>query len=581
MGTGSPVSVSPLVTGVRWTTLGVGLLVAAFGDEGARPLAWGLVLVVDALLRSGLRGPNAGLGLRGPNAGLGLRGPNALSSRADGPFGGGSLGTTVDVLVASTVVASTGGWSSPYIFSLLPSVVGGGFARGFELAGRAALLAILGVGVPYHLQHGLSGSSVLATGQSAVGLLLAAAVAGYLRHLFGEAEQRHSVTLDRMAQLNEANDLLVSLHRVVQTLPASLDLEQVLRSTLEQLKSLIEWDVAVILVRDDVSGRWTVGVGDGAVLGHSLDGGQLPVPLRAASTSSVASLVVCLAPGEGLGPASLTRSGLYAPLRARGALVGLIALEHHEAGHYDRRDLRLLDGFTGHAALGIDNAAWFARLRAMGAEEERIRIARDMHDSVGQSLAYLAFKLDRITSMAEDDRLRTELEVMRGEVRGVLGEVREALCDLRTDVTEEQGLVDTLHAFLDRVAGRTEVQVAFHHEEAGRLPIQQERELWRIAHEAVTNVERHAGARHLHVRWQCDGRRALLTIGDDGRGFSVSGLARSDRYGITGMKERASAIGASLNIESEPFVGTLVECRLEDQRARHRVGPQTAQAVAR
>ncbi|MDQ3978689.1 MAG: GAF domain-containing sensor histidine kinase [Actinomycetota bacterium] len=420
---------------------------------------------------------------------------------------------------------------------------------------------LLGVGIVNHVKNGLNGSAILVTLAAGVGLMLA--VAGYLRRLFGEAEQRHSVELDPMTHLNEANDLLVSLHRVVQTLPASLDLEQVLCSTLDELRKLIGWDVAVVLVRDDVTGRWTVGASDGVVLGHSLDPGQLPAPLQAAATSSVASLVVCLAPGEGLGRASVSRSGLYAPLRARGTLVGLIALEHHEPGFYERRDLRLLDGFTGHAALGIDNAAWFARLRLMGAEEERIRIARDMHDSVGQSLAYLAFKLDRVTNMAQDDLLRGELEVMRGEVRGVLSEVREALCDLRTDVTEKQGLVETLQAFLDRVGSRTDLEVTFHHEEAGRLPIQQERELWRIAHEAITNVERHAAARHLHVRWHCDGQRARLTIGDDGRGFPVSRIDRRDRYGLVGMKERASAIGASLNIESEPFVGTLVECRVQ------------------
>jgi signal transduction histidine kinase len=396
-----------------------------------------------------------------------------------------------------------------------------------------------------------------------VGLLLVAAVAAYLRHLLGQAEQRHTVTLDRMTQLSEANDLLVSLHRVVQTLPASLDLEQVLRSTLDQLRNLIASDVAVVLLRDEVTERWRVGACDGAALGPWLGDGHLPLPLRAAAASSVASLVVCLAPGEGLGPPTISRSGLYAPLRARGALVGLIALEHHEPGRYDRRDLRLLDGFTGHAALGIDNAAWFARLRSMGAQEERNRIARDMHDSVGQSLAYLAFKLERITNLAHDPGLRKELEVLRGEVRGVLTEVREALCDLRTDVTEEQGLVRTLQAFLDRVTGRSELEITFHHEEGGRLPIQQERELWRIAHEAITNVERHAGARHLHVRWQCDGHSAHLAVGDDGRGFPARRMDRTDRYGITGMKERASAIGATLEIESEPFVGTLVECRLD------------------
>ena len=98
---------------------------------------------------------------------------------------------------------------------------------------------------------------------------------------------------------------------------------------------------------------------------------------------------------------SCSRSGLYAPLRARGALVGLVAIEQHEPGFYGRRELRLLDGFVEPAALAIDNARWFARLRTIGADEERVRIARDMHDRVGQSLAFVAFKLDRLTALAD------------------------------------------------------------------------------------------------------------------------------------------------------------------------------------
>lgn len=531
---------TPLVPGIRWASLAVGLLLAAFeGDEAAASLAWGFVLVGHAMWRAGQRSGSGGA----------ISGPMPLS-------------IAVEAVVSSVVVGATGGWSSSYVFALLPAVVAAGFAGGFPLALRTAGATILFVAIPFHLARPLGADALRATGQWTVELLLVASLAGYLRRLFGEAEERHSEALDRMAQLKEANDLLVSLHRLAQSLPASLDMEQVLTSTLARLQALIDSDVAAVLVRDDVTGRWTVGASDGATLTKSVETGQLPSPLRAAAGSSVASLVVSLAPGEALGPPSLSRSGLYAPLRARGALIGLVALEHHDPGHYDRRALRLLDGFVGPAALALDNAGWFARLRAMGADEERTRIARDMHDSVGQSLAYLAFKLDRITKMATDDPLRQELDVLRGEVRGVLTEVRDALSDLRTDVTEQRGLVETLEGFLDRVRGRTELEVTFTHQDDVRLPLLQERELWRIAHEAISNVERHARATHLRVRWQCDGQSARLTVADDGKGFSMGRAERSDRYGIKGMKERAGVIGARLIVESEPFVGTLVECRL-------------------
>jgi len=107
------------------------------------------------------------------------------------------------------------------------------------------------------------------------------------------------------------------------------------------------------------------------------------------------------------------------------------------------------------------------------------------------------------------------------------------------------------------------VVVDFRQESTARLPLVQERELWRIAQEAITNVERHARATHLRVRWRCDGHSAQLTVADDGRGFPVEAPRRSDSFGLTGMQERANAIGATLLVESEPYVGTLLECRLD------------------
>ncbi len=75
-------------------------------------------------------------------------------------------------------------------------------------------------------------------------------------------------------------------------------------------------------------------------------------------------------------------------------------------------------------------------------------------------------------------------------------------------------------------------------------------------------MERHANASYLRVRWECDGRRGRLTVADDGRGFAPVRSGKADAYGIRGMRERADAIGARLEIESEPYVGTMVDCRL-------------------
>ena len=524
--------------GVRWVTLGLGLVLAAVsGQISATVGACALGLAAVAVWQSDNR------------------------TREDGQARAEAIG---ELVIDVAAVVATGAWGSPFAVCLLGGLMAFGFVEGFAAAARAAGVVIAAVAVPFHLASDvLALESFRTTGQWAIVLLLVAMLAGYARRLSGQAQEQHTLALDRMSQLAEANDLLVSLHRVAQTLPASLDLKQVLASTITRLRSLIDCDVAAVLLHDEATGAWTVGAVEGAALPHTFKRSELPRPLADATTSSVASLVVSLSPGEGLGPDVLSRSGLYAPLRARGALLGLVAVEQHEAGFYGRRDLRILDAFVEPAALAIDNARWFARLRAIGADEERVRIARDMHDSVGQSLAFVAFKLDRLAGMAREQKMREELNVLRTEVRGVLTEVRDTLCDLRTDVTETRDLVETLEEFLDRVRARADFDVSFWHETTGRLSLIQERELWRLAHEAVSNVEHHARARHLRVRWRCDGKVGVLTVADDGRGFDPAAATGPGSYGLKGMRERADAIGARLEIDSEPFVGTVVECRVE------------------
>ena len=536
---------APLAAGVRWAALAIALVVAAMRGKAS------LVLVACALALAGVAAYETWRSRR----------------RADGstPTGGRSgLGPVLEVAFSAAAVALTGSWGSPFVFCLLSAIMAAGLAQGFRPALTMAVAASVVVSVEFAVGvGGMPTYALQANAQWAVELVLVALLAGYTRRIFGEVERRHTLALDRMSQLSEANELLVSLHRVAQCLPASLDLGQVLTSTISRLRSLIDCDLVAVLLYDEATDGWAVAAKEGAVLPASVAGPDLPGPLRAATASSVASLVVSLGAGEGLGPEVLARSGLYAPLRARGALIGLLVLEHHEPGFYGRRELQLLDSFIELAALAVDNARWFSRLRTIGADEERTRIARDMHDSVGQSLASVAFKLDRLTTIAEGQPLHEEIDEVRTEVRGVLTEVRDTLCDLRTEVTDRSDLAETLRTFLARVGERTGLEVSFVCDSSARLPMVQERELWKIAHEAVTNVERHAGARALRVNWACDGRQGHLIIADNGCGFTRSGTVRADAYGVRGMQERADAIGARFEIESEANSGTTVDCRIQ------------------
>ena len=84
--------------------------------------------------------------------------------------------------------------------------------------------------------------------------------------------------------------------------------------------------------------------------------------------------------------------------------------------------------------------------------------------------------------------------------------------------------------------------------------------MWRVAQEALANVERHSKATAVRVVWRCDGERALIDVTDNGVGFDQSRAGRVDSYGVLGMRERASSIGATLEIVSAPGRGTRVRC---------------------
>lgn len=467
-----------------------------------------------------------------------------------------------EVAFHTIAVAATGYWESPFIFALITAVMVAGFARGFAFALRVSISACLAIGLPFLLQQGMNVEDVRTTAQWTVELMMVALIAGYARRVTGEADRAHSLALDRLGRLADANTLLYSLHRVAQSLPASLDMEDVLDTTMGRLRDLFSFDAAVVFLLDETDGSWVVTRWDGPRPAPSYRTHELPRPLaQALSVRHPVMIGELLTEGGGVS-AEMT-SGLYAALPAREATVGLIALEHRKASHFVLRDLELLNGFVEPAALAIDNARWFARLRTVGADEERTRIARDLHDRIGQSLAYLAFELDRIVKAdGQGKPVTTQLERLRNDVRGVIGEVRDTLYDLRTDVTDSKDMPAILQEFLDRVGARSELEVKLDVQATGRLPLLQERELWRIAQEAVTNVERHARARRVSVTWQSDGSRGLLLVADDGIGFPSERAGRLDSYGIVGMRERAASIGASLDISGVPGQGTVVRCEV-------------------
>lgn len=484
--------------------------------------------------------------------------------------------------VALNVVAviATGYWSSPLIFMLLTAVALAGLARGFGFSVRIGIATVLAISFPFVTDAVDQREAIVQSASWGGIVMLVAIIAGYARRISGEAARERELAMDRLSRLSDANALLFSLHRVTQTLPASLDLGDVLDSTISRMKSLVAYDSVAVLLFDETDAHWEVVRHQGLHVASRLGPTELPGGLRRAIAENRPVYLPDLSRELGGGLSDRAGSGIYTVLSARGSIIGLLAIEHADFDHFTPRDLELVEGFVAPASLALDNARWFARLRTVGADEERTRIARDLHDRIGQSLAYLAFELDRLVDSDRAGQPVTgALERLREDVRGVIREVRDTLYDLRTDVSEEHGLGPVLQQYAARVAERSGLSIQVEADTHARLPILQEREMWRIAQEALANVERHARATAVRIVWRCDGERALIDVTDNGVGFESGRAGRLDSYGVLGMRERASSIGATLEILSAPGRGTRVRCTLNPKDGRERSPAERAPAA--
>ena len=228
---------------------------------------------------------------------------------------------TLDFAFHTVIVLLTGAWRSPYDFSLLPCALLVGFVRGSSFAVRTTSVAVLVVSLRYisvapGWQDGIQLSAAW------TGLLLAVAItSGFARQVSRESARQQSLALDRLGRLAEANALLFSLHRVAQSLPASLDLDEVLDSTLSRLRDLIQFDTTTIFLYEESDRSWTPVRHAANPNQSSLGTDDMPLPLQHALQSRNAVSEADLNRGGGPGLAATAQSGIYAALQARGSLT--------------------------------------------------------------------------------------------------------------------------------------------------------------------------------------------------------------------------------------------------------------------
>ncbi len=450
-----------------------------------------------------------------------------------------------DVAILGAAIGLREGFANPLVGTLFVAVAIAAFGWGLPIGATAAVVAGSITTIVYYF----GGDTFEPPSALAISTLAGSAILpGVALDRLLEYEGRRKLLVDERDKLNRTNQLLAVLNDLARALPSSLDQADVVKTARHELIETFDARRLALLAYED--GSYSTLVQDEFNLPPELPERDLPTVLRRAARSPEPLRIQNLS-----AVTNREGSGLYIRLVVRNRDTGLLAIEHDERNRYTERDRELLMGMAEMLALTLANARSFNRLRSLAAAEERSKIARDLHDRLGQYLTYIALELERINK----DVPSAELKELQEDVQGAVSEFRDTLLELRTAVSADRPLSVVLPEVVDRFTKRSEVDITLvTPEKSQRLPSRVENEFLRIAQEALTNVEKHAAATRVHIRWTVSDGRGVLMIQDDGRGFDPAMGIRGNAYGLVGMRERAAAVGALLSISSELGQGTAI-----------------------
>ncbi len=271
-------------------------------------------------------------------------------------------------------------------------------------------------------------------------------------------------------------------------------------------------------------------------------------------------------------------SVLSAPMIWEGEVTGVIHVLHNvEDRVFTQSDLELLTLFANHAAIAVENARLYENLhtgrkrlqslsqRLVDAQEiERRRIARELHDEIGQTLTVVKINLQTTQSLLDVPESETHLSHSIEAVERTLQQVRDLSLDLRPSLLDDLGLAPALRWYIDRQAQQVGFAARFCADPLEkRLAPEIEIACFRIVQEALTNVARHAEAQLVDVAVRLKDDVLKVIVSDDGVGFDVhhalEDAVRGESLGLLSMQERAGVAGGEIKIESAPGRGAKIE----------------------
>ncbi len=252
---------------------------------------------------------------------------------------------------------------------------------------------------------------------------------------------------------------------------------------------------------------------------------------------------------------------LAVPLRVNGGIIGVLDVVNKPGG-FTEDDVPVVSIFANQAAMAIEHARLQQQAEELAVLAERQRLARELHDSVTQSLYSVTLYANAAAlalAAGKDDVTASYLQELQATAQDGMRDMRLLIFQLHPPVLETEGLVAALQARLAAVEGRAGVQTEFRVEGERRLPIAIETELYWIAQEALNNARKHAAAENAIVHLDFTDASVCLDVRDDGIGFDPGAVPAERRGGLRTMAERAARVNGVLTYQSKPGEGTRVK----------------------
>lgn len=414
----------------------------------------------------------------------------------------------------------------------------------------------------------------------AMALAAQAGIAIENARLYGRVSNSEVAAKRRLRELEVVQE-------VGSALLAELDPTRVLRMLAHEAVDLVGGSMSyVAMASDDGKLRVRVAAGPGSAV---IEGAEIGTEssLTAYAMRSLQSLLSADAEVDHRGRPEMgdvvsVGSLIVAPLVERRSSVGALGILHEETNHFSDEDLFVARRFADLGSLALRNATYVSSERERARvevdlaeaqireqlrgqtiqaviraqEDERARIARELHDSAAQSLTSILLSLKIAEGAGDLEDVRAKLAELRDLASSAARDLRRIAMELRPVALDDLGLADGLENLCGGLSERSGIPIEVSVELDGRLEPEVETVLYRIAQEAATNAIRKAAPGRIRVDVRSTTGGTMLEVEDDGRGFDQA--ARTEGLGLIGMRERAALVGGKFEIESKLGEGTRV-----------------------